>query len=147
SRGWRRDARAPGSGASRPERPWRVRTMADEKKAKGEGAKAKGEGAKPKAEGAKPKPEAKDVKKAAKPAKDAPQAGATQSGRPRAPKEKPRLATFYHESVCPALIEKFKYTSPMQAPRFEKIVINMGVGDAIADQKLLEGAVVELTQI
>jgi large subunit ribosomal protein L5 len=49
--------------------------------------------------------------------------------------------------VKPALMEKFKYSSSMQAPRFEKIVINMGVGDAIQDQKLLEGAVVELTQI
>src|SRR5262245_37887231 len=121
--------------------------MADEKKTKGEGAKAKGEGAKPKAEGAKAKPEAKDAKKAARPAKEAAAAGATQSGRPRAPKEKPRLASFYSESVRPALIEKFKYSSPMQAPRFEKIVINMGVGDAISDQKILEGAVVELTQI
>ena len=126
--------------------------MADEKKAKGE--KAKGEGAKAKGEGAKPKGEAKAKAqgkegggKAAKAAKEGPAAGATQSARPRAPKEKPRLATFYQETVKPALMEKFKYSSSMQAPRFEKIVINMGVGDAIQDQKLLEGAVVELTQI
>ncbi|HET9326637.1 MAG TPA: 50S ribosomal protein L5 [Candidatus Eisenbacteria bacterium] len=126
--------------------------MADEKKAKGEkakgeGAKAKGEGAKPKGEG-KAKPQGKEGGgKAAKAAKEGPAAGATQSARPRAPKEKPRLATFYQETVKPALMEKFKYSSSMQAPRFEKIVINMGVGDAIQDQKLLEGAVVELTQI
>lgn len=126
--------------------------MADEKKAKGE--KAKGESAKAKGEGAKPKGEAKAKPqgkegggKAAKAAKEGPAAGATQSARPRAPKEKPRLATFYQETVKPALMEKFKYSSSMQAPRFEKIVINMGVGDAIQDQKLLEGAVVELTQI
>jgi large subunit ribosomal protein L5 len=127
--------------------------MADEKKPKaegkpkGEGGKAKSEGAKAKPEGAKAKPEAKESKKAAKGGKDSPAAGATQSGRPRAPKEKPRLASFYHETVKPALMDKFKYSSPMQAPRFEKIVINMGVGDAIQDQKLLDGAVVELTQI
>ena len=47
----------------------------------------------------------------------------------------------------PALVEKFKYQSPMQAPHFQKIVINMGVGDAIQDQKLLDAAVGELTQI
>jgi large subunit ribosomal protein L5 len=127
--------------------------MADEKKPKaegkpkGEGGKAKSEGAKAKPEGAKAKPEAKESKKAAKGGKDSPAAGATQSSRPRAPKEKPRLASFYHETVKPALMDKFKYSSPMQAPRFEKIVINMGVGDAIQDQKLLDGAVVELTQI
>jgi len=129
--------------------------MADDKKAKGEGAKAKGEGAKAKGEGAKAKGEGAKAKpqgkegggKAARAAKETQSAGATQSGRPRAPKEKPRLAAFYLETVKPALMEKFQYSSPMQAPRFEKIVINMGVGDAIQDQKLLEGAVVELTQI
>ena len=126
--------------------------MADEKKAKGEGAKAKGEGAKAKGEGAKakgegakPKSEGKE-KKAAR-SKEAAPAAATQSGRPRAPKDKPRLATFYAETVRPALMEKFQYSSVMQAPRFEKIVINMGVGDALQDQKLLEGAVSELGQI
>ena len=128
--------------------------MADEKKAKGEGAKSKGEGAKSKGEGAKskgegakPKPEGKEVKKTAKGGKETLAASATQSGRPRAPKEKPRLAAFYLETVRPALIQKFQYSSPMQAPRFEKIVINMGVGDATQDQKILDGAVVEMTQI
>ena len=130
--------------------------MADEKKAKGDGAKAKGDGAKAKGEGAKPKGEGKPkaegkeggkAARAAKAGKEGPAAGATQAERPRAPKEKPRLASFYMETVKPALMEKFKYSSPMQAPRFEKIVINMGVGDAIQDQKLLEGALVELTQI
>ena len=125
--------------------------MADEKKTKGDGAKPKEgaktkEGAKAKGDGAaKAKPD-KDAKKAAKGGREGP-AAATQTGRPRAPKEKPRLASFYHESVRPALMEKFRYSSTMQTPRFEKIVINMGVGDATQDQKLLEGAVVELTQI
>jgi large subunit ribosomal protein L5 len=49
--------------------------------------------------------------------------------------------------VRPALIEKFQYTSVMQAPRFTKIVLNMGVGDAIQDQKLLEAAAGEMGQI
>ena len=125
--------------------------MADDKK-KGD-AKAKGE-AKPKGEGkakaeAKPKADGKDAKKAAKGAKGggAGAAAATQEGRPRAPQQKPRLATYYLETVRPALIEKFGFKSPMQAPRFEKIVINMGVGEAVTDQKLLESATLELTQI
>ena len=112
--------------------------MADEKKAKGEGAPA--EKAKPKA-----------APKASKPGKGggkvAVQAGPVEKARPRGPAEKPRLAKHYAEKVRAALVEKFKYKSTMQAPRFEKIVINMGVGDAIQDQKLLDAAVNELTQI
>src|SRR5262249_28898309 len=74
-------------------------------------------------------------------------AGPVTTGRPTGPKEKPRLAKFYDEKVAPALMEKFQYTSKMQAPRFLKIVINMGVGDAIQDQKLLDSAMNELGQI
>jgi len=68
-------------------------------------------------------------------------------GRPHAPARKPRLAVHYAEKVRPALIEKFSYRSPMQAPRLEKIVLNMGVGDALQDQKLLDAAANELRQI
>jgi large subunit ribosomal protein L5 len=49
--------------------------------------------------------------------------------------------------VRPALMEKFGYSSIMQAPRFEKIVLNMGVGDATQDAKLLDAAASELGQI
>ena len=59
----------------------------------------------------------------------------------------PRLAKDYAERVRPALMEKFKYTSTMQAPRMEKIVLNMGVGDAMSDQKLMDAAMNELGQI
>ncbi|HYM81525.1 MAG TPA: 50S ribosomal protein L5 [Candidatus Limnocylindria bacterium] len=74
-------------------------------------------------------------------------AGPRTEGRPHAPRQKPRLASFYEEKVRPALMEKFEYTSPMQAPRLEKIVVNMGVGDALTDGKLLDAASVELGQI
>ncbi|HET7226478.1 MAG TPA: 50S ribosomal protein L5 [Candidatus Eisenbacteria bacterium] len=57
------------------------------------------------------------------------------------------MAKFYDESVRPELMKKFGYTSVMQAPRLQKIVINMGVGDAIQDAKLMDGAVAELGQI
>jgi large subunit ribosomal protein L5 len=73
--------------------------------------------------------------------------GPVTQGRPESLKVKPRLATHYLESVRPALMERFKYTSLMQAPRLEKIVVNMGVGDAIQDQKLLDAAANELAQI
>ena len=58
-----------------------------------------------------------------------------------------RLIDKYKTEVVPGLVKKFNYTSVMQAPKIEKIVINMGVGDAIANPKALEEAVAELTQI
>ena len=58
-----------------------------------------------------------------------------------------RLSENYKKSVVPALVKEFKYSSVMQAPRLEKVVINMGVGDAISNAKALEDAVAELTQI
>ena len=58
-----------------------------------------------------------------------------------------RLEEKYRETVKPALIKQFNYTTPMQAPRLEKVVLNMGVGDAIANPKLLEDVVAEMTQI
>jgi large subunit ribosomal protein L5 len=73
--------------------------------------------------------------------------GAVEQGRPTGPKEKPRLAKHYDQSVRPALMEKFGYTSIMQAPRLVKIVLNMGVGDALQDQKLLDAAANEMGAI
>lgn len=58
-----------------------------------------------------------------------------------------RVAKKYKEEVVPALVKKFGYTTPMQAPRFEKIVINIGVGDATQNAKLLEDSVNELATI
>jgi large subunit ribosomal protein L5 len=73
--------------------------------------------------------------------------GPVVSERPRGPKDRPRLATHYLEKVRPELVKKFSFTSVMQAPRLEKIVINMGVGDAISDQKLLDAALNELALV
>lgn len=58
-----------------------------------------------------------------------------------------RLKTTYKEQVVPALMEKFQYTSIMQAPKIEKIIINMGVGEAKENQKFLDNAVEEMTII
>lgn len=59
----------------------------------------------------------------------------------------PNLQTKYKEEIIPALIKKFSYTSVMQAPRLTKIVLNEGVGDAVADKKLIDVAQEELTLI
>ncbi len=58
-----------------------------------------------------------------------------------------RLQKRYLEEAVPALVKEFNYTSIMQAPKIEKIVVNMGVGDAIESPKVLDDAVAELTLI
>ena len=50
----------------------------------------------------------------------------------------PALKTKYKDEIVPALMKEFNYKTIMQVPRLEKIVINQGVGQAIADKKLLE---------
>ncbi len=59
----------------------------------------------------------------------------------------PVLKTKYKEEIVPALMKEFSYSTVMQVPRLDKIVINQGVGQAIADKKLLEASVKELTDI
>jgi large subunit ribosomal protein L5 len=63
------------------------------------------------------------------------------------PKEAPRMQVRYAEEIRPKLREEFGYKNPMQVPRLEKIVINMGVGEATGDQKKLDAAVAELMAI
>jgi len=58
-----------------------------------------------------------------------------------------RLQEKYQKEVVPALMEKFNYKSVMQVPRIEKVVINMGVGDAVQNPKVLDGAVADLEKI
>lgn len=59
----------------------------------------------------------------------------------------PTLKTKYNEEIVPALVKEFGYKSVMQAPRLEKIVINQGLGQAVADKKIIEVAINELTAI
>ena len=58
-----------------------------------------------------------------------------------------RLKTTYNEEIRPRLIEKFGYSSPMQAPKLTKITVNMGVGEAKQDAKMLEAAKQQLATI
>jgi large subunit ribosomal protein L5 len=59
----------------------------------------------------------------------------------------PRLKTKYADSIKSSLVEEFKYTNVNQVPRLVKVVVNMGVGDAAKDSKLIDGAVRDLTLI
>ncbi len=58
-----------------------------------------------------------------------------------------RLETHYKDQVVPKLTERFGYKNPMQVPRLSKITINMGVGEAAANKKVLEHAVADMTKI
>ena len=86
--------------------------------------------------------------KGGKPAKGA--APAEKKGKPvRQPKVKvnPRLRELYHREAVPALIKEFAYKNAMQVPRLRKIVLNMGLGEATQNVKVIDAAVVELTAI
>ena len=58
-----------------------------------------------------------------------------------------RLKDYYSKTVVPALVKEFNYKNPMQVPKMEKIVINMGLGEAIQNIKIIDGAVQELAAI
>ena len=58
-----------------------------------------------------------------------------------------RLEKIYKEEVAPALMKKFGYTNPMEVPKITKITINMGVGEAATNKKILENAVADLAKI
>ena len=59
----------------------------------------------------------------------------------------PRLKTRYTDTVVPALKKQFAYSSPMEVPRLEKIVLNMGLGSAVQNSKVIDVAAAELGQI
>ena len=62
-------------------------------------------------------------------------------------RERPRMLARYREEIVPALQSEFGYENVMQIPRLTKIVVNMGVGEATRDAKLMDGAVRDLTAI
>ncbi|MXX09826.1 MAG: 50S ribosomal protein L5 [Nitrospira sp. SB0677_bin_15] len=76
----------------------------------------------------------KETKPAAKPK-------AVQAGSP------PRLRDLYRNEVVPRMMKEFSYANPMQVPRVERVVLNVGMGEAIQDVKLLDSAVAELALI
>ena len=77
-----------------------------------------------------------------------PQATKTAAKPSKTPKDyTPRLKSDYHERIVKAMTEKFGYKNRLEVPRLEKIVINMGVGDATQDKKKVETAAAEMQQI
>jgi len=116
--------------------------MADKKEPKAPAKKDK------KAEGEKPEAKKPAEKKAAdkKPAEKKPEAKAEVADTLPAGYV-PRLKQHYIDVVRPKLTEQFGYTNPMQVPRLDKIVLNMGIGEATADSKLVQVAVAELEKI
>jgi large subunit ribosomal protein L5 len=71
----------------------------------------------------------------------------TQAGGEQTEKVVPRLKTRYREEILPALRSEFEIANVMQVPGLVKIVVNMGVGEAARDSKLIEGAIKDLTAI
>jgi large subunit ribosomal protein L5 len=108
----------------------------DDKDAKG---KKDAKGGKPPSQDA--KPAAKEPKAAKQPKGDKP------VEREVAPTQAPRLKVHYLENVVPALMKQFDYKTKMQVPRIEKITLNMGVGEAVADKKILEHASGDMQKI
>ena len=98
--------------------------------------------------GAKPAP--KQAPAQAKPAKEArakqPKADRP-AGKEAAPTQPPRLQVQYQQAIVPALMKQFGYKTKMQVPRVTKITLNMGVGEAVADKKILENAGADLQKI
>src|SRR5690348_8623384 len=124
--------------------------MADEKKPKGEHHKGEGP----------PPPQAKGGGGGGKPGKgggdkggkkgrgDVPAASPSQASvTSNTPAVPPRLLDKYKGEVIPALTKQFSYKNPMQVPRLEKIVVNMGLGAAVANPKIIDAAVEELRAI
>ncbi|MBM7785849.1 50S ribosomal protein L5 [Tenggerimyces flavus] len=72
---------------------------------------------------------------------------ATTDAQPETRTAPPRFKTRYREEIIPALREKFGFANPMQVPGLTKVVVNMGVGEAARDSKLIDGAVKDLTGI
>jgi large subunit ribosomal protein L5 len=66
---------------------------------------------------------------------------------PERPASPPRLRDKYRDKAVPALTKKFGYTNPNQLPRIQKIVVNMGLGQAVGNPKLIDSAVEELREI
>ncbi len=106
-----------------------------------------------KSKSAKPAKNSEGTTAKASPAKRQPKeesnaaASTPKQGKPVRPAEPARLGIYYRETVAKELTTKFGYTSPMQVPRIEKIVLNMGVGEAVADKKIMDNAVGDMTKI
>jgi large subunit ribosomal protein L5 len=106
-------------------------------------AKAKEDTAKAKED----KPEAKEDTAKAKKTAPAKAASAKSAPQKAASVQPARLQQHFRVAVVPALMKQFGYKTAMQVPRIDKIVLNMGVGEAVNDKKILDNAVGDMTRI
>ena len=90
------------------------------------------------------KKEPNKPKKEKKAESAAPEAPAGKQAKPKKPSEPSRLKVRYSKEIVPVLMKHFKYTNIMAVPKLEKIVVNMGLGEAIANAKIMDVAVGEL---
>jgi large subunit ribosomal protein L5 len=74
-------------------------------------------------------------------------APAAKAAAAQGPAPQARLQTLYRERIVPDLMKQFGYATVMQVPRLQKITLNMGVGEAVADKKVMDNAVADLTKI
>ena len=120
----------------------------EDKDAKGKGGKDH-KGAEGKDKGAKPsgKPAALDAKPAKQDKGEKQAKAAKPTAKEAAPTQPPRLKVHYQQTVVPALMKQFGYKTVMQVPRVTKITLNMGVGEAVADKKVLEHAAGDMQKI
>jgi large subunit ribosomal protein L5 len=123
--------------------PKESREAKGQKEAKGGGGKE----ARPPKEARQPAPEQEGKKPQRAPKPEAKEAPEPKEKRPERPAPVPRLQIHYREVVIKQLMEQFSYKSAMQVPRIEKIVLNMGVGEAVADKKIMDNAVSDMTKI
>jgi large subunit ribosomal protein L5 len=107
-----------------------------DKDAKGKGAKPAGKPAQDAKPAAKEPRKAKEAKKEGKPAE-----------KEAAPTQPPRLQVEYRNAIVPKLMKQFGYKTVMQVPRVTKITLNMGVGEAVADKKILDNAVGDMQKL
>lgn len=121
--------------------------MADKKDKTKEtkGSDKKKDAAKTPKAAAKPKASTKEVKKVAKAAEETPESVVPKSAPERIPT--PRLRKRYHDVAVPALMKEFQYKNPMEAPKLVKVVLNVGMGEAITNAKALDHAADEIGKI
>ena len=96
---------------------------------------------------ASPAPKAASGTKAAAKAAPASKGAAADTGYVDTGPSRSRLQDVYRDRIVPELMKKFGYTSLMQVPRLQKITLNMGVSEAVADKKVMDNAVGDLTKI
>ena len=127
--------------AKDPKDPKGARDAKGPKDAKG------GKDARPPRDGQQQAAPQKEARQPRPEAKEAPAAKGEKERRPERPAPVPRLQILYRETVVKQLMEQFGYKSSMQVPRLEKIVLNMGVGESVADKKIMDHAVSDMTKI